>query len=63
MNRTLKIVLLGLALVLFLGSFLLKQIAPALPDWADYLAKGIAIGILLFVVIKQRIRKRPVDPF
>ena len=62
MNRTLKIVLLGLALLLFLGSFLLKQAAPALPDQADFIAKGIAIAILLFVVIKQRTRKRPFDP-
>jgi len=63
MNRSLKIVLMGLALVLFIGSFFLKQLAPSLPDLADYIVKGIAIGILIFVVIKTRIRKRPFDPF
>ena len=58
MNRSLKIVLMGLALVLFIGSFFVKQLDPALPDITDSILKGIAIGILLFVVIKQRIRKK-----
>jgi len=63
MNRSLKIALMGLALVLFIGSFYLKQFAPSLPDLADYTVKGMAIAILLFIVIKQRITKRPFDPF
>jgi len=62
MNRSLKTVLMGLALVLFVGSFYLKQLIPASPDIADGIVKGAAIAILLFIVIKQRIRKKPTDP-
>lgn len=63
MNRSLKIALMGLALLLFLGSFFLKTLAPTLPDTADYVVKGLAICILIYVVVKQRVRKRPFDPF
>jgi len=59
MNRSLKIILMGLALVLFIGSFFLKQLIPTSPDIADGILKSVAIAILLFIVIKQRIRKRP----
>ncbi|HVU94636.1 MAG TPA: hypothetical protein VHE34_05400 [Puia sp.] len=62
MNRSLKTVLMGLALVLFVGSFYLKQLIPASPDIADGIVKSAAIAILLFIVIKQRIRKKPTDP-
>jgi hypothetical protein len=54
-------VLMGLALVLFIGSFFLKQWAPTLPGSADMIAKILAIGILLYIVIIQRIRKKPTD--
>ena len=49
----------GLALVLFVGSFYLKQLFPSSPDIADTIVKIIAIGILAFIVIKQRNRKKP----
>ena len=61
MNRTLKTVLMGLALVLFVGSFYLKRLIPTSPDIADSIVKIIAISILAFIVIKQRIRKKPTD--
>jgi|GEM_PF-2463312 hypothetical protein len=62
MNRTLKTILMGLALVLFVGSFYLKQLIPTSPDIADGIVKGAAIAILLFIVIRQRTRKKPTDP-
>jgi len=51
----------GLALILFVGSFYLKQLIPNSPEVADGIVKGVAIAILLFIVIKQRIRKKPND--
>jgi len=59
MNRALKIALMGLALVLFIGSFFLKTVYPANPDMAEYVFKGIAIAILVFIVIKTRMKKKP----
>lgn len=61
MNRTLKTILMGLALILFIGSFFLKQLIPASPEIADSVIKIIAIAILAFIVIKQRLRKKPND--
>ena len=52
----------GLALVLFVGSFFLKQLIPASPDIAESIIKMVAIGLLAFIVIKVRIRKKPTDP-
>jgi len=63
MNRALKIALMGLALLLFIGSFFLKTVYPANPDLAEYVFKGIAIAILAFIVVKTRIKKKPFDPF
>jgi hypothetical protein len=62
MNRTLKTILMGLALVLFVGSFFLKQLIPTSPEIADTIVKGLAIAILAFIVIKQRTRKKPTHP-
>lgn len=63
MNRALKIALMGLALILFIGSFFLKQVYPANPDMAEYIIKGLAIAILAYVVVKTRTKKKPLDPF
>jgi hypothetical protein len=63
MNKPLKFVLLGLALLLFIGSFFWKGLYPANPDLAEYCIKGFAIAILAFVVVRTRMRKRPFDPF
>ena len=63
MNRPLKFVLMGIALVLFIGSFFLKQFIPANPDTAEYVLKGIAIALLAFIVLKTRLKKRPFDPY
>ena len=63
MNRALKLALMGLALILFVGSFFLKQVYPANPDLAEYIFKGIAIAILAFIVVRTRTRKKPFDPF
>jgi hypothetical protein len=61
MNRTLKTIGMGLALVLFVGSFFLKQLIPGSPDIAESSLQIVAIGILAFIVIKQRLSKKPTD--
>ena len=60
MNRTLKTTLMGLALLLFVGSFFVKQLS--LSDNYDYAAKILAILILVYIVVRQRARRRPTDP-
>ena len=60
MNRTLKTTLMGLALLLFVGSFFVKQLS--LSDNYDYAAKMLAILILVYIVVRQRARRKPTDP-
>jgi len=57
MNRTLKTSLMGLALLLFVGSFFVKQLS--LSDNYDYAAKILAILILVYIVVTQRARRKP----
>jgi len=59
MNRTLKTALMGLALLLFVGSFFVKQLS--LPENCDYAAKILAILILVYIVVRQRARRKPTD--